>query len=67
MTTCGVLQCRYRQPEPAQPLPGAVFALVIAILVSVVAWRVYRGLQSSLPARAANEDGERPAPARQAP
>jgi hypothetical protein len=55
--------------SPNQPnrWPGAVFALVIAILVSVVAWRVYRGLQSRLPARAANEDGERPAPARQAP
>jgi hypothetical protein len=55
--------------SPSEPnrWPGALFALVIAILVSVVAWRVYHGLRSRVPARAAQDDGERPAPARHAP
>lgn len=55
--------------SPNQPnrWPGAIFALVIAILLSVMAWRGYHGLRSRVPARAASNDGEQPVSARQMP
>jgi hypothetical protein len=54
-------------PNPPTRWPGAMFALAIAILLSVACWRVYRGIRPRLPGRATSGHAERPAPARQAP
>lgn len=56
-------------PSPNQPnrWPGALFVLLIIVVLSVVCWRLYRGIRPPLPARPTEGDAEKRAPARQSP
>lgn len=56
-------------PSPNQPnrWPGALFALLVVIILSVICWRLYRGVRPRLPASPAEGDAAKRAPARQSP